>query len=346
MLLVASHIVLTSDKKPCFGSLDNLFPLFEEMGVKYLTQKEVLSMNPAKILIKVFKVVWMIYQNPTAKVFIGADPINTFAGLLGKFFFNKSLKVIFYSVDYSTSRSGNPILDWMYVKLDEFDARNSFETWSCSSRVINLRSRYLPSQKNFFFPNYPTFEVPKLSKFDRFTLLFIGFLNPTYHLEWLEKIMERVSQDNKIQLIVIGNGDKSEKISQKYLELQRPDNISILGFLSRDKVIEYLSKSHVGLALYSGYSTFNEFGDSMKVREYTHSLLPTITTGIISNAWEIEKFQLGLVVNNYEELVNAIEKLLDPKHYETYQKNCEKYKKSFVVKDFLKQRLSTIVDFN
>jgi len=338
MILLGIHIVYNQEGKEKFGPYHSVKDFLDQSGLKNLSQKEELSANPVNVILKIIKDLLLIYKNKEASIYIGFDPINAFAGILGKFFFNRNLKTIFYSVDFSKNRFNNFFLDKFYVYLDKFVSLNSTETWSCSSKVYSLRKSYLPNDKNIYSPNIPVFKIPKLDKYEKITLVYSGFLNRTFLVDYLIQLLEIINNEN-FNLQIIGDGERYEEIKNFIKKKKLESKVSLNGYIPHSKVIEILKSSHIGLALYSGSESYDEYRDSIKIREFTYLEIPTITTKFIPNSEEIEKNSLGFKIDTFDEMLSGIHKLQDKETLEKYQENCRIYNEKFNIKNLYRERL-------
>jgi len=337
MIILATHVTLNTQGRENFGPFHNIENYLKEINTPYETQKETLSTNPIKITTKIVKVIFKILNSKNPKVFIGFDPVNALAGIICKKIFLKDLKVIFYSIDYSKSRFGFFLLDYIYIGVDKFCAKYSDETWNCSHKVFELRNNYIKN-KSFFVPNVPIFKNPNLKKFDKFTLVFTGYLNKIYRIDLLRFIIQTCS-DLNINLYIIGDGEEKDSLEKLIKNLRVENNVFLKGYIKHNEVIDIIAQSHTGLAIYSGSESYDEYRDSMKIREFTFLELPTIATNKIPNSEEIIKYNLGKVVDSKEEIIYAIKFYLDNKNLESTKLNCKEYNKKFNIKDIYKERI-------
>ncbi len=74
-------------------------------------------------------------------LFIGADALNAFAGLILKKL-GRTRLVILYSIDLPLRRFGNPVPNLLYHKLNIFCARKCDATWDLSPRMHLVRKAY------------------------------------------------------------------------------------------------------------------------------------------------------------------------------------------------------------
>lgn len=336
MIILSTHTSLNLDKKENFGPFHNLENFLKENKTKYICQKEVLSTNPFKIFLKILKNLLLIYQNKNFNVYVGFDPVNALSGIIGRSLINKNLKVIFYSIDYSKKRTGFFITDKLYIYLDKYAALNSNETWNCSYKVFKLREKYL--KNNFFVPNIPVINKESNNKFSNFTVVFTGYFNHIYRIDLLKELINNVKELD-INLFIIGDGKEKANLKNLINNLKLEQRVFLKGYLEHKEVMKILSQSNAGLALYSGSESYDEYRDSMKIREFTFLELPTICTDKIPNSEEIIKYNLGKVIKNKQELFKAINFLKNKDNLEKIQKNCKEYNKKIDIKKLYKNRI-------
>jgi hypothetical protein len=265
--------------------------------------------------------------------------INALNGFIIKKIFFKKFRLIFVSVDFSTKRFKNKILSNFYVFFDYLASILSDETWNCSKRIYDYRNKFLKPEKNFYIPNISNYEKKNLKKFDQFTIVMICFLQHNYVFDEIYEAFDYL-KDKNIKLIIIGDGEAKEDILKKIRENNMESNIKLAGFITHDKVLDLLEKSHLGLALYSGTVDHNYWGDSLKIREYTYFELPVITTDNVYNYLEVENEKLGLVINKKGDLIAHIKSMYeDKKLYNQFLESIKIYNKKYNMDTLYDSRL-------
>lgn len=256
-------------------------------------------------------------------VYIGADPLNAFSGVLLRTS-RRVRKTVFYTADYSESRFGNSLLNNSYHAIDRFCVRRSDEVWNVSSRIVAVRKRQgLSDEKNIFVPNVPDIgEMPDVGVArNRFRLISLGKLGGQLDypgiFDAIANLRERYPE---LRLAIVGNGPFEEDYRKIVTEKGISDQVDFLGYLSHDRALEEIARSGIGLALYNGEWSFNHFGDSMKCREYFVFGLPVITTDAHSTVEEIREGKAGIVVDmKVDAYQTAIESILES--YDEYSRN-------------------------
>ena len=114
------------------------------------------------------------------------------------------------------------------------------------------------------------------------------------------------------------------------------------GSKPHEDVMKILSKSGVGLAIYTDDFPWTKYGDSMKAREYLACGLPVIITNVPSTADDIENARAGMVIKGVSEIETAIDHLFkDEKSYQKIKKNAFALAKKF---DFAKTVAATSLE--
>ncbi len=259
--------------------------------------------------------------------FIGIDPVNALNGLLAKKI-GKVKVSIFYTADYAYERFKNPIINWIYHFVDRFVVRNSDKIWNVSSRIVKLREKQgIPREKIRFVPNTPEFRKTKrlpFSKINKHDAVIVGNITKTINYPLIFKGIKRLSKKYKdIRLLVIGSGDYEDELKSLVEKLELGKKIIFLGRKDHEDVLEILSKSAVGIALYTKEKSFSEFGDSMKVREYLACGLPVVMNDVPSTAGDVEEEDVGFILKgDGRDFVEVVDKLFsDQKLYKRMRKN-------------------------
>lgn len=259
-------------------------------------------------------------------IFIGVDPLNALSGLvLKKIHIVK--KVIFYSVDFSDTRFSNKLLNYIYLKIDNYCASKSDEVWNVSSRIFDMRKKMgIDSNKNIYIPNVPSEEYKKYlnSEKDRNCLVTLGVINNQMDFLGVFEALRNVRNEYpNINFKIIGTGPKEDEYKSQVKALGLEKNVTFLGSLDHDKALYEVSKSGIGLALYNGSWSFNYYGDSMKCREFFCFGLPVLTTDTHSTVEDIKKYKAGIVTDlNVRSYEKAIKNLI--LNYDMYSTNSYK----------------------
>lgn len=247
-------------------------------------------------------------------VIFAVDPLNMLAVLPLKLF-KKTVKIYFFSADYSESRFSNRLFNMLYKYVYNLSLRLADKTFVVSARMHDFLSPLYPN-KIIFLPNSPHFKnIPRLpvvekNKFD--LILCSRKLDEETNLEGIFKAVEYLKADfPEIKLHLVGGvGTIINGLIKKY---KIAHNIIIHDFLSHEDVLKLVAKSNIGVCWYqNGVSQFF-WGDSLKIREYAAAGLPVVCDGITSTAWEMEKYEAGFIIKTPMEMAEKIKNLIDDK---------------------------------
>ncbi|GFP43525.1 hypothetical protein HKBW3C_02655, partial [Candidatus Hakubella thermalkaliphila] len=270
-----------------------------------------------------------------ADLFVGVDPLNVVLGVIGRKL-GWVKRTIFFAVDYSPQRFNNPLLNYAYHAIGRFGALNSDQVWNISRRIMAVREKQgVPDDKNFFIPNSPDFREVKrwpFEKINKHDVVIVGNIIKTLDYETAVAGVETLAKKwSDIRLLIIGMGKYLESLQELVKKRNLAQHVLFLGHKEHKELIEILSRSAVGIALYSGEYSWNYYGDSMKAREYLAAGLPVIISDVPSTAYDIEDAKAGFIIkSNPEELADAIDRLFsDQKLYLQMRNNAIKLARDF-----------------
>lgn len=254
--------------------------------------------------------------------YIGIDPLNSFSGIVLRALgiFKQS---IFFTADYSTTRFKG-IMNFFYHTLDRFSVKRANQTWNVSSRIREVRSKMgLSDDKNIFVPNVPSSDYKKFlqNQKDKYSLVTLGIISEQLDfVNVFQSMKNLLPKYPKLSFKIIGNGPKEDEYKELVKKLGIADKVQFLGFMSHDDALDNISRSGIGLALYNGNWSFNQYGDSMKIREFFCFGLPVLTTDTHSTVGDVQTEKTGKVCSmSAEEYADAIEDILS--NYEEYSAN-------------------------
>ncbi len=234
-------------------------------------------------------------------LFIGIDPLNAFSGIVAQKL-GKVKKTVFYTADYAHQRFKNPLMNWAYHAFDRFGIRSANQIWNSSTRIIGQRKKQgVPVEKLFLVSSAPAFGRAKQLPYERINkhdLVIVSHLTKALGFPLIFKAVKNLSQKYPdLRLLIVGGGPDGEELKRQVQELGLSEKIIFLGRRPHEKVLDILSQSAVGLALYTKVQPWTEFGDSMKAREYMACGLPVIITAVPSTADDVQKNNAGLVID-------------------------------------------------
>lgn len=252
-------------------------------------------------------------------VFIGADPLNAFAGIILKKLGIVNF-VVFYVIDYVPIRFKNPVLNSVYRSIDTLCVYNADSTWNLTNAMANAReangiSKYRTKQiavptgmhfdRNTFLP------IDQIRKTD---LAFLSHLRSGQGIELiLEAFPEIVEAVPSVRLVVIGTGPLEEHFRVEVKKRNLASNVVFLGFIENHYEIEkIISKCGLGLAPYvPDPNSFTWYADPGKPKVYLGCGIPVVITKVPEVALEIEKEGAGIAIKyDKDELVDAVVRLL------------------------------------
>lgn len=247
-------------------------------------------------------------------LFVGIDPLNAFFGLLAKKR-GKAKKVIFYTADYAIKRFNNPLMNGIYHWFDRYAIREADQVWNVSSRITELRKQQgVEEGRNFFVPNSIEFDKAKRLSFEeinRHDLVLVSGLTRAIDFSLIIKAIKKLSENYPdIKLLIIGEGEHRKELEELTRKLKTEKNILFLGRKDHQEVLEILSRSAIGIALYTEEFPWTKFGDSMKVREYLACGLPVIMTNVPSTSNDVKEAKAGFVIElkekEFEKAINSL----------------------------------------
>jgi len=250
-------------------------------------------------------------------VYIGADPLNAFAGLILKQL-RKVRKVIFYTIDLPVSRFKNEILNILYHKLDIFCASKCDFIWDLSPRMELVRKAFgwkLSNSRKMIVPSaFPLKAKQMIDETKICRLLFVGHLKESQGLQLaIESMPTIIEKVPNIKLLVIGGGPFQKELQRMVSEYSLDSHVLFLGYINKHSEIEeILSEGGVGIAPYvPDPKGITRYADPMKLKVYLACGLPVIVTDVPWMAEIIKKYDAGIVIKyNKNEFIDAVIKLM------------------------------------
>lgn len=141
-----------------------------------------------------------------------------------------------------------------------------------------------------------------------------------------EELVEAMQYvDSKAELIIVGNGTAIPMLKQRTQELKLAERIHFIPRVSPDKLFNYTYFSDIGIALDRDISANLRFSLPNKIFEYIKARTPIIASNLVERARILQKYQVGLIVNELEPKCIALEinKLIsDRQLYDNLKANC------------------------
>lgn len=340
---MASHALFIKQGDPVYGTGSVLEGFLREKNINFLYIKQSLkgsfspviisninnkhrqevirSVNSDFLLLKAFKefrVLLKVIGNNHVKLYIGIDPLNAVYGLLLKKF-GKIDKVIFYTADYTEERYKNKIINSVYHFIDKLAYTHADETWSVSRKIVKLREKQgVNKSKNKWFPNSPEFEKVKrldYEKINKHEIVIVSTISASVALRLIfETIQTLHNKYPDVKLKVIGIDDWSKEFAPLLEKLDIANNVIFLKSMPHETLLKELSKSAIGLALYTNVTNWTKYCDSMKARDYLACGLPVLITKEPPTARDIQDANAGYVVGlDRIKLTNIIDAMFSNK---------------------------------
>jgi glycosyltransferase involved in cell wall biosynthesis len=252
-------------------------------------------------------------------IFVGADPLNAFAGII-----LKKLRlvnfVVFYVIDYVPVRFKNPVLNSAYRSIDTLCVYNADSTWNLTNAMAKVRESNGVKKnktKQIAVPTGMHFEKNGYIPIEQIKMTDLAFLSHLREGQGIELILEALPAIIKaipsVRLMVIGTGPLEEYFRDEVKKRNIADNVVFFGFIEDHNEIEkIISKCGVGLAPYvPDPNSFTWYADPGKPKVYLGCGIPVVITKVPEVALEIEKEGAGIAIKyDKDELADAVVKLL------------------------------------
>ena len=289
----------------------------------------------------IYTIIWSLKIRKKIDLIVAVDPLNTIASLPLKYL-GIAKKVAFYCIDYFPTRFQNPIMNKIYHQIDKLSVRFSDETWNLGKRMAIARAE----TNNMKGPEYKKrqFHMPigvwfsrikRANSFNHKKLIyaggFIDYMGIDLAIRALPLILKKVPN---VKIELIGSGQEKENWIKIAKQLGVERNLIFLGWMENREAFHLrLSKAAIGLAPFNYHILDDKVknADPGKIKDYTSSGLPVITTKAIYTWKDIAKFKCGIVIDYDEkEFAKAVVLLLSNKQkLMQYRKGALNYASQF-----------------
>jgi glycosyltransferase involved in cell wall biosynthesis len=289
---------------------------------------------PFEFLISVF---YAVKYRRKGQVVISADPLTTFPAVilrkLGLFKFH-----YYHSVDYSTDRFVNRMINTIYFRLLVFGMKHADLIGVITPKMMD-KLESISVKKLFYIPNSPDFKALEkyrtpINKREAYSLVVTcAEVSNKFKVFDIIELVNRLKKDfPKIILHVNGPYDVDKNYYDRILDFIKTNklgkNVVFHGMIPKPKNLEIIGKCKIGLAFYNKEISHIEFGDSLKIREYAALGLPMVADNATCTAKEMETEKAGIMVTEAREAYQSLKKLLGNKaEYVKYQKKAQSWAK-------------------
>jgi glycosyltransferase involved in cell wall biosynthesis len=325
----------------------SFYELFEEGN---LVKKQILSPRQSLKTVDYFweiitNILTVKRQKKKIALYVGADCLNAFAGIMLKWF-GVVEKVVFYTIDYVPYRFQNRLMNRIYHWLDRFCVKFADETWNLSSRMAEGREKYYGLKQSVYNRQkvvavgiWPEkVKVNPFEKINQHQLLFIGHLLKKQGVQYvLQAIPEIFKHIPDFHFLIIGGGEYEPALKNLVDELNIAEQVFFTGWIQdREQLDKMMADSALGIAIYDkydefGHPNFTYFADPTKLKDYLSVGLPILLSDVPHNAVEIEKKECGKIIDTSPETIAAsvIEIMGDEETLKCYRENALAYIKRF-----------------
>ena len=247
-------------------------------------------------------------------LYVLVDPLNYFAAYLTRPLRRRKL-FVFYTADYAAMRFANRGMNFVYHLLDRAARTDADAVWGVSRRIVEKRAEQsVPPERNVLVPNSPPFDESLIVPWEcraGESVVLAGTLDESVDVELLLASLDRLRRRRPTaRTVLLGTGSLEASLRERVSDLGLSETVALLGFVPRDRALSIVGNAKVGLALYSDRIGWNEYRDSLKIREYFARGVPVVTTPGHPLAQEVETRAAGAVVSTPDEAAEAMERLL------------------------------------
>lgn len=263
---------------------------------------------------------WCARDKTRFDYFIGLESINALAGIIMKKF-GFIDHVIYYVSDYSPQRYPNWIINWLYIRLDRFCAIHSDFIWDVSLAIhpARIKAGLDPSSSaplihvpNALFPDQIKYNPVKRIK--PYSLVYMGTLGPENGPDIIIQALPEVFKKYpKTILHIIGGGELDrQRLEELVSKLKIEKYVKFYGFIQdANKMSKKIRECYIGLSSYRAMpGSARYYGDAGKIRAYTASGIPVITTNVPPLGREIAAKNAAIITNdNPDDFAKSIDRI-------------------------------------
>lgn len=188
-----------------------------------------------------------------------------------------------------------------------------------SQQAYNFISQYMPSVSRTIIDHGINVDKFKFSTNKKRQIISSSQLIHRKNVDGIIEIFNKFHQLNgyeDIKLIIAGRGEEEHNLKKLVKDLKLQDSIEFVGFLSQTELNEYIRHSYAFLV-----NTRKDL-NMVSIPESIVSGTPILTNRQPASAYYIEKYNLGIVKDNWNEI--DIKDIVD--HNKKYVDNCINYR--------------------
>ncbi len=253
----------------------------------------------------------------------------------------KIKKIVYLNVDYTAQRFKNPILNFIYLKLNQFSIKRCDYLFYLIPALVNqLDPEKKYRSKSFHIRHwFNSKNIDLNKKRESHSIIFAG--NITYAVEFEELFIALVDlKKEKIpfHMSIYGEGDKKDSVLRRVKDLNLESEIMYRGVAKNEDLTQTIFPSYqIGICPYitkpvpgKSEHMFNLTDLSTKLTEYCAAGLPIVTTRLSPALDVIPENKFGFLANNSHQWYTALKTLLQNKDLcKTYSKNSLAYSKNY-----------------
>lgn len=141
------------------------------------------------------------------------------------------------------------------------------------------------------------------------TILYQGVLNPGRGLKPMIKALHFIDD---LDLIIIGYGKVEQELKAFVIQQKMTKRVHFLGRIDRDKLFNFTKKATLGMVLEEPLGLSFKYSLPNKLFDYIHAEIPIIAGNLPEISRIINKYQVGVLVDDYQSktIATAINTLL------------------------------------
>lgn len=308
-------------------------------GKEIIFNIPVLLQYPLEGIISLFYWRKLIKKNLLPDLTLCFDPLCFFNMFILKKFFRLK-KIAYYNVDYSKIRFTNPVLNFIYQKINLFAYQKCDYFFSINRRFV----KDLDPKSQFIYKNFNISHLAKLPDKNKIlhkkknSIVYAGAINYNLDFDPLLLALKKLKEEKVNFIFDIYGKDKGGFLKAKIAKLQLEKNAFLKGIVENKILTQKILPQYIlGVAPYvleknPSFPDHAFLGTdlSLKLVEYIAAGLPVIATKPHSKFDVIVKNKFGFIVKNANDWYKAISTLFKNKRaYQCYQKNALQYAKNY-----------------